>query len=315
MIKVNELKTDQWEIQVEDEGLRLDHWLTNRIEISRSQIKNYIGDGYVVVNEYPVKAGYRLKRSDRVKVTIPSSLSDQDFQVVAQPIPLEILYEDSDLLVINKGKDMVVHPGAGNREGTLVNALLHHCQNLSTLGGETRPGIVHRLDKDTTGVLLVAKNDDIHLSIAHQLKARQVERHYVALTHGIFKEDLGSIEAPIGRHPVDRKKMAVVDSGREAITHFQVLERFSKHTLVECRLVTGRTHQIRVHLASINHPIVGDSVYGRVKSKSNLGATSQTLHACYVAFDHPSKGFMEFEAPWPQELQNLVEKARGYQGS
>jgi len=229
--------------------------------------------------------------------------------VQAQDIPLDILYEDEDIIVINKPQGMVVHPAAGNYNSTLVNALLHHCRDLSGINGEMRPGIVHRIDKDTSGVLVVAKNDHSHVNLAQQIKDKTAVRKYIALVEGDIKEDAGTIDAPIGRHPVYRKKMAVVPGGRRAVTHFKVLERFGRYTLIEARLETGRTHQIRVHMAYIGHPVVGDPVYGYKRQSFNLNG--QLLHAQCLGFKHPRTGrYMEFCAPLPDYFTDVICKLR-----
>lgn len=284
---------------------RLDVWLTNQLAESRSQIKTLIENGHILVNGQSLKAGYPLRTGDQVCVSLPHP---KPIEVMPQNIPLDIVYEDHDLVVINKSKNMVVHPATGNWDNTLVNALLYHCSDLSGIGGKLRPGIVHRLDKDTTGLMVVAKNDRAHHELAKQLKDRLVKRHYVALAHGVFKETDGVVNAPIGRHPVDRKKMAVVANGRMAITNYYVKEVMHRFSLVECRLETGRTHQIRVHMASIHHSIVGDQLYG--PKQSSLGAESQLLHAFYLEFTHPSKGKMEFSCECPASFNEFVDKSR-----
>ncbi len=302
-----ELKDSEFQQKVDDpvvRGKRLDIYLTSQLDQTRSQIKCLIDQGNILVNSKQVKAGYKLNLGDLIHVRIPKP---QPVTVLPQEILLDIVYEDSDLVVLNKSKGMVVHPGAGNWDQTLVNALLYHCQDLSGIGGKLRPGIVHRLDKDTTGLLVVAKNDFTHLSLANQIKQRSVKRYYFALVHGVVKADHGKIEAPIGRHLVNRKRMAIVSSGRPAVTNFLVRRRMAKFTLLECRLETGRTHQIRVHLESIKHPIVGDPVYGR--RNLTLGCTSQMLHAYYLAFNHPKHGFMEFRCALPQVFEDTLEKS------
>ena len=227
----------------------------------------------------------------------------------AENIPLDVIYEDSDVIVINKSQDMVVHPAPGNYSGTLVNALLYHCRDLSGINGVLRPGIVHRIDKDTSGALVVAKNDNAHNSLAMQLKDHSMTRSYLALVEGIIKQDEGSIDEPIGRHPKDRIKMAVVENGKKAITHYKVIERFDNYTLVECNLETGRTHQIRVHMAKIGHPLVGDLVYGFKKQRFNL--KGQVLHAKRLGFIHPSTNeYMEFVSPLPDYFEKLITKLR-----
>lgn len=289
-----------------DAGIRLDRFLTERIGQTRSQVKRLIDSSLVTVNGVAVKAGYALRCADRIEVVIPAP---EPLALEPENLELEIVYEDDDLAVINKPAGLVVHPGAGNASGTLVNALLHHCPDLSGIGGKLRPGIVHRLDKDTSGLMVVAKNDWAHQQLAAQIKAREVKRHYLALAHGIIKSESGIIDKPIGRHPHDRKRMAVREQGRQAVTEYQVREYFAdRYTLVECRLRTGRTHQIRVHLAAINHPVVGDPVYGR--KHGNLGSERQLLHAFYLAFTHPRCGWMEFRAELPVDFQEALARAR-----
>ena len=286
-------------------GKRLDIWLGEQMEITRSQLKQLIDKQFVLVNGEIVKAGYGVKDGDRISLSVPQPRS-----VSLQPeaIPLEIVYEDDNIAVINKPKGLVVHPAAGNWDGTLVNSLLYHIDTLSTVGGPLRPGIVHRLDKDTSGLLVIAKNNEMHEHLKKQLQKRLVHRHYLALVHGSFSKDEGVIDAPIGRHPKDRKKMTVLDTGRRAVTHYTVKDRFPKYTLVECRLETGRTHQIRVHLASIHHPIVGDPVYGR--RCFELGAETQMLHAAYLAFYNLDGYPMEFHSEPPEAFKNILGKAR-----
>ena len=284
---------------------RLDLWLGDHLDLSRSQLKRLIDGQMVKVNGEAVKAGYRIKEGDQISVRIPETRQPS---LAPEPIPLEIVYEDADLAVINKPKGLVVHPGAGHFSGTLVNALLFQVDQLAAGSEKSRPGIVHRLDKDTSGLLMVAKTNESYAFLTKQLHDREVERHYLALVQGAVSLSEGTIDKPIGRHPKDRKKMAVVDHGRQAQTNFRVQERFSKHSLVSCSLVTGRTHQIRVHLASIHHPLVGDLLYGL--KTNNLGATSQMLHACYLGFKHPSGRFLEFESRPDTEFVQIVEKAR-----
>ncbi|HHX01937.1 MAG TPA: RluA family pseudouridine synthase [Firmicutes bacterium] len=290
-----------------DVGTRLDRYLAERIGQTRSQIKRLIDSGLITINGSTVKAGYSLKISDHIEVVIPEPAP---LELEPEDLELEIVYQDADLAVINKPAGLVVHPGAGNARGTLVNALLFHCPDLSGIGGKLRPGIVHRLDKDTSGLLVVAKNDHTHQELAAQIKARTVKRHYLALVHGRVKNEQGIIDQPIGRHPHDRKKMVVrEEQGRRAITEFEVKEHFGDlYTLVECRLQTGRTHQIRVHLAAINHPVVGDPAYGR--KHGNLGCKRQLLHAFYLAFSHPRCGWMDFHADLPADFQKALTRAR-----
>lgn len=289
--------------------LRIDRCIADEYEeISRSYIQKLIKDGLVYVNDKQCKASLKVSSGDIIRFTAPdASIPD----IVPENIPLDILYEDKDIIVINKPKGMVVHPAPGHYSHTLVNALLYHCgSELSGINGVLRPGIVHRIDMDTTGSLLVCKNDKAHLSIAKQLKEHSVKRIYTALVHGSMKNDEGRIDAPIGRHHTDRKKMTVdYDAGRRAVTNYRVIERFDKYTLIECRLETGRTHQIRVHLSSVGHPIVGDEVYCNLKSPCKL--EGQTLHAGIIGFIHPSTGqYIEIEAPLPQYFVSLLIKLR-----
>jgi 23S rRNA pseudouridine1911/1915/1917 synthase len=289
----------------EGAGTRLDLYLSERLDTSRSQVKRLVDSESVLVNGEVVKAGYKLRAGDQVVVTVTP---EPDQSLEPQPIPLEIIYEDEELAVINKPKGLVVHPGAGNWSGTLVHALLYHLDDLAEGGGAERPGIVHRLDKDTSGLMVVAKTNSAHAFLSDLLQARLMEKHYLALVHGVMRDDEGLIDKPIGRHPKDRKKMAVVPKGREAQTIFTVVERFRKYTLVKLRLITGRTHQIRVHLSSIHHPIVGDPLYGL--KTGNLGASSQMLHACYLAFPHPHGQVVEFNSSPGREFWEIVEEAR-----
>lgn len=291
-------------VEEEHENERLDLFLTNQLnDLTRSFVQKLIREGHVTVNVKPVKPNYRLQASDRVTVMIPAP---KPMDVVAEDIPLAVLYEDDDIIVINKARGMVVHPAAGNYQGTLVNALLEHCKNLSGINGEIRPGIVHRLDKDTSGVMVAAKNDRAHISLAQQIKNRTASRIYWAIVHGNIKEEHGSIHAPIGRHPADRKKMAVTfENSREATTNFTVLTRFGEYTLVECKLLTGRTHQIRVHMAYIGHPVVGDPKYG--VQKQEFAIVGQALHARELRLTHPvSKEAMHFTAPVPADMNDIL---------
>ena len=259
----------------------------------------------VEADGHPIKASFRLG-SQELAVTIPDAETPD---IKPEDIPLDILYEDDDLLVVNKPKGMVVHPAHGHYSGTLVNALMYHCHDsLSGINGILRPGIVHRIDMDTTGSLIVCKNDKAHRAIAEQLKVHSITRRYRAIVHGTVKEDSGTINAPIGRHPLERKKMAVNEqNGKPAVTHYQVLKRFRQFTYIECELETGRTHQIRVHMASIHHPLLGDTVYG--PSKCPYPLQGQTLHAMTIGFLHPSTGeYMEFSAPLPDYFEKLLAK-------
>lgn len=288
-------------------GERIDKLLSDFLEgQSRSYLQKLMKEGRVFVQGRSVKANYRVSGGDVIGLEIPDP---EEPDILPENIPLDILYEDEDLLVVNKPKGMVVHPGAGHYSGTLVNALLYHCAgNLSGINGVLRPGIVHRIDMDTTGSLVVCKNDFSHNSLAEQLKVHSISRRYRAVVHGVLKEDEGTVEAPIGRHPVDRKRMAVnYKNGKEAVTHYRVLERFRQYTYIECRLETGRTHQIRVHMASIGHPLLGDGVYGPSRCPYKL--QGQTLHAQVLGFLHPRTGaYMEFEAPLPSYFEELLEK-------
>ena len=303
---------DQKIIQASDEykGLRIDKFLSEQNpDYSRSYIQKLIKDGQVSVSGKAVKSNYKIDGSEEIVLLIPEQILPD---ILPENIPLDILYEDQDLIVINKPKGMVVHPAAGHYSGTLVNALMYHCKDdLSGINGVMRPGIVHRIDQNTTGSLLVCKNDYAHNFIASQLKVHSITRKYRAIVHGNIKEDHGTIDAPIGRHPIDRKKMAIEPrNGREAVTHFQVLERFGNYTYIECQLETGRTHQIRVHMSSIHHPIVGDDVYGPAKCPFS-GLQGQTLHAQVLGFIHPrTKKYMEFSAPLPEYFESLLQKLR-----
>lgn len=293
--------------EMEDE--RIDKCICGYMEsLSRSYIQKIIKDGNVYVNGLPVKANYKVRVEDKVRFIIPDSVEPD---IPVQDIPLDIIYEDSDILIINKPKDMVVHPAPGHYEGTIVNAVMFHCKDaLSGINGVMRPGIVHRIDKDTTGSLIICKNDEAHNDIASQLKEHSINRRYRAIVWGRIKEDEGIIDAPIGRHPNDRKKMAINETnGKHAITHYKVLERFDKFTYIECRLETGRTHQIRVHMTSLGHPLLGDDVYSSAKSPYKVNG--QTLHAMILGFVHPStKEYMEFEAPLPDYFEDILRKLR-----
>ena len=303
------MRIEEFQIEIEG-GERIDKFLTNEmVDYSRSYVQKLIKDGHVKVGDKTVKANYKLSYDEIIRVEIPD-LTEPD--IVAENIPLDILYEDDDILFVNKPKGMVVHPAAGHYSGTLVNALMYHCgDSLSGINGVMRPGIVHRIDMDTTGSLLVCKNDVAHQKLAEQLKEHSIHRIYHALVHGNIKEDSGTINAPIGRHPIDRKKMGInTQNGREAITHYEVLERFGDYTYIACKLETGRTHQIRVHMASIRHPLVGDLVYGPQKCPfPNL--QGQTLHAKTLGIIHPRTGeYLEVNAPLPEYFQKLLERLR-----
>lgn len=291
------------------EGYRLDKYLSEAIpELSRSYLQKVIKDNGVLVGEKSAKGSYKVTEGEVVKLSVPEAVIPE---IEPEEIPLDILYEDRDVILINKPKDMVVHPAAGHYSGTLVNGLMYHCrESLSGINGVMRPGIVHRIDKDTTGVLIVCKNDQSHNCLAEQLKEHSITRRYRAIVHGVIQEEEGTVNAPIGRHPVDRKRMAIVkDGGKEAITHYRVLERLKGYTYVECRLETGRTHQIRVHMTSLGHPLLGDEIYGNVKSPFKL--QGQTLHAMVLGFIHPvTEEYMEYEAPLPEYFQHLLQVLR-----
>lgn len=296
-----------FDVQEEDKNLRIDRYLANQLsEQSRSYIQKLIREEQVVVNGKTVKANYKVQPFDHLTLTIPQL---QEPDILPEDIPLDILYEDEDVLVINKPKNMVVHPSAGHYTHTVVNAVLFHCKNqLSGINGVLRPGIVHRIDMDTTGAIVICKNDYSHQVLADQLKVHSTTRKYRAIVCGNIKEDEGTIEGPIGRHPVDRKKMAINEkNGKSAITHFKVLERFGNYTYVECQLETGRTHQIRVHMASKGHPLLGDTLYGPAKCPFHL--QGQCLHAMVLGFIHPTKNeYMEFTAPLPDYFLHLLQK-------
>ncbi len=289
----------------EQTGGRLDAYLTQELAgYTRSFIKNLISEGMVTLNGSVVKAGHKLKIGDVLEVQIPQT---QTIDAIPQNIPLEILYQDADIAVINKPQGMVVHPAAGNMDGTLVNAVLFHMEDLSGIGGKQRPGIVHRLDKDTSGVIVIAKNDAAHNALSTQLKDRKMKKSYIALCHGNVKADNGTIHTGIDRHPRDRKKMAVLPSGREAVTHFTVLKRYGKYTLVEFNIETGRTHQIRVHAKHMGCPVVGDATYTKLKNGFRLDG--QLLHAQKLGLYHPKTGeYMEFTAPMPAYFAKVLDQ-------
>lgn len=296
----------------EEQGERLDKYLSACFpDVSRSFIQKLLKQQQVTVNDTLGKASYAIRENDKIQLTMPEAVEPE---ILAEDIPLDILYEDKDVLVVNKPKGMVVHPAPGHYSGTLVNAVMYHCKdNLSGINGVLRPGIVHRIDKDTTGSLIICKNDVAHNSLAQQLKEHSINRKYIAVVHGILKEEQGTINAPIGRNPNDRMKMAVnYQNGKDAITHYRVLARLENYTLVECVLETGRTHQIRVHMASIHHPLLGDAVYGPAKCPYKL--QGQTLHAMVLGFVHPvSVEYVEVSAPLPVYMKELLRKL-GFQG-
>lgn len=297
-------------VEEDEEGDRLDVYLSDQfVDMSRSYIQKIIKDKKVTVNGKVEKAKYLVKEEDKVVIEIPKP---KILEVVPQDIPIEIVYEDDDIIIVNKPQGMVVHPAPGNYEGTLVNAILYHCKgNLSSINGVIRPGIVHRIDKDTSGILMIAKNNNSHNCLAEQLKDHSITREYEFICHGVFKEDNITVDRPIGRNPKDRLKMAIVPNGKRAVTHFEVLERFNGYTHVRARLETGRTHQIRVHAMSINHPLVGDPVYGPKNSKIKLNG--QALHAKKLGFIHPTtKEYVEFDSELPDYFQKLLEKLRKY---
>ena len=291
----------------EQKNVRIDKFLSEQLpDQSRSYLQKLLKEGNVTVNEKPVKANYKVQLSDTVRLELPEP---ENPDILPEDIPLDILYEDEDVLIINKPKGMVVHPSVGHYTHTVVNAVMFHCKDhLSGINGVMRPGIVHRIDMDTTGAIVICKNDMAHQSLADQLKEHSITRKYRALVHGNLKEDEGTVEGPIGRHPTDRKKMAINHkNGKPAVTHYKVLERFGSYTFIECQLETGRTHQIRVHMASIKHPLLGDDVYGPKKSKYTL--EGQCLHAKVLGFVHPRTGeYMEFEVPLPEYFEKLLNK-------
>lgn len=295
-----------YEITEELEDERIDKCLSALIDsLSRSFIQKMIKEEAVTVNGMPVKGSYRVRAEDRVAFRLPKAVEPD---IAPEDIPLDILYEDRDVIVVNKPKGMVVHPAAGHYSGTLVNALMYHCrEGLSGINGVLRPGIVHRIDMDTTGSIIACKNDAAHSSIAAQLKEHSVTRRYHAICHGVLKEDQGTIDKPIGRHPVERKRMAVMEQGgKPAVTHYRVLKRFDGYTYIECELETGRTHQIRVHMAAIGHPLLGDELYSGRRIPFRL--QGQTLHAKILGFRHPSTGeYVEVDAPLPGYFMHLLE--------
>lgn len=293
----------------EHSGERIDRFLSGNLEaLSRSYIQKLLKESRILVNNNTVKANYKILEGDQIDIQIPEP---EILDIRPENIPLDILYEDDDILIVNKPKGMVVHPSPGHYNHTLVNAVLYHCgDRLSGINGVLRPGIVHRIDMDTTGSLLICKNDHAHQILAEQLKDHSITRKYQAVVYGNLKADSGTVDAPIGRHPIDRKKMSTKSPhGKRAVTHFTVLERFGNYTYIECTLETGRTHQIRVHMASVGHPILGDTVYGPARCPFRL--QGQTLHAKTLGFVHPSTGeYMEFDAPLPEYFSALLDKLR-----
>lgn len=292
----------------EEEGDRLDVYLSEQLgDMSRSYIQKIIKDKKVEVNNKIEKAKYLVKEEDKIKIEIPAP---KLLEVVAQDIPIDIVYEDDDVLIVNKPQDMVVHPAPGNYDNTLVNAILYHCKDkLSSINGVIRPGIVHRIDKDTSGLLMIAKNNNAHNSLAEQLKDHSITREYEFICHGVVKDDKITVNKPIGRNPKDRLKMAVVKDGKHAVTHFEVVERFENFTHMRARLETGRTHQIRVHALSINHPLLGDPIYGPKNTKFKLNG--QTLHAKKLGFIHPTTNkYIEFDSELPEYFKEIIKKLK-----
>ena len=295
-------------VEGEEDNERLDYHLATHLnDTSRTYIQKLIKEGLVLVNGKPEKAKYLVQESDYITISIPIPVK---LEVIPENIPLSIIYEDEDIVIINKQQGMVVHPAPGNYTGTLVNALLYQIKNLSSINGIIRPGIIHRLDKDTSGIIMVAKNDESHKFLSEQLKSRNVKREYIAIVHGVIKDKEGIINAPIGRDPRDRKKMTVINTNsKEAITHYKVIEEFQKFSFVKAKLETGRTHQIRVHMAYINHPIVGDITYSRNANKFNIN--KQLLHAIKLGFVHPrTKDYMEFETDIPESFNEVLKTLR-----
>lgn len=293
-------------VKDDEVGKRIDSYLSNKDdEISRVAVQRLIKNDKILVNGKSTKASYKVQENDNIKV---EEEKPKEISLKPQDIPVEIIYEDKDIIVVNKPKGMVVHPANGNPDGTLVNSLMSICKDsLSGIGGEIRPGIVHRLDKDTSGVIVVAKNDKAHINLSEQIKNHKVEKTYIALVKGVVKANEATIDMPIGRSTKDRKKMAVVKNGKEAVTHFKVLKRYDRYTLLEVKIDTGRTHQIRVHMAEIGHPVVGDMVYSN--GKNDFGVEGQMLHAKSLDFRHPITGKqMHLEAELPKYFKNIIEK-------
>lgn len=297
-----------YHVKEQEAGERLDIYLTkNMTDTSRSTVQRLITSGDVTVNEKVVKSNYKVQNLDSITVSLPDI---KPLELIPEEIPLTVLYEDHDIIIVNKSRGMVVHPAVGNYNGTLVNALLEHCEDLSGINGVARPGIVHRLDKDTSGVMVVAKSDRAHVSLAKQIKDRTASRRYLAIVYGNIKEEQGVIKAPIGRHPSDRKKMAVTFvNSKEATTKFRVIERFGAYTLVECKLLTGRTHQIRVHMAYIGHSVVGDPKYG--PGRMPFSIIGQALHSAELKITHPvTADLMVFTAPLPEDMETILKELR-----
>jgi len=290
-------------VEENEQNKRIDSFLIEKLDFSRSKIQKMIKDNYILVNDKKTKNSYVLRKND---IIIVNDDYEEEMKVEAENIPLDIIYEDDDLIIVNKPKGMVVHPGNGNFNGTLVNALMHHSLELSTVNGEFRPGIVHRIDKDTSGLLMIAKNDFTHNALAQQLSLKETHRKYIALVWGVITNNTGTIDAPIGRDSKDRKKMAVTDvNSKNAVTHFTVLERYNNATLISCKLETGRTHQIRVHMNYIGHPVVNDPVYG---SRKKINDKGQCLHAEEIGFIHPrTNKYMEFKVDCPKDFMDILD--------
>ena len=302
----NHMEKMEHTILEEQKGDRIDKVISALDEEwSRTQVQQWIKDGNALVNGQVVKTNYKCAINDLIEITIPDP---EPLDVIPEEMDLDIYYEDTDVLVVNKPRGMVVHPAPGHLTGTLVNGLMAHCKDLSGINGVLRPGIVHRIDKDTSGLLMVAKNDMAHESLVNQLVEKSVTRKYKAIVHGVIPHDFGTIDAPLGRDPKDRQSMTVVDDGKHAVTHFHVLERYTNFTLVECQLETGRTHQIRVHMKYIGYPLAGDPKYG---PKKTLDIDGQALHAGILGFVHPrTQEYLEFEAPIPSDFESLLEQLR-----
>ena len=294
-------------LEINEENVRLDKFIMNSIsDLSRTLIQEYIKEGHVLVNGKIEKASYKIKMNDAIEITIPDN---KEMDVLPEDIPLDIVYEDQDVIVVNKPSGMIVHPSVGIYSGTLVNALLYHCKDLSGINGVNRPGIVHRIDKETSGLLMVAKNDKAHINLSEQIQNREVKKVYLALVRGVIPENEATINMPIARSTKDRKKMAVDKKGKVAITHFKVLERFEKYTYLEVAIETGRTHQIRVHMAEIGHPVVGDYTYSNGKNEFNI--QGQMLHAKSLEFKHPITGKqMHLEAPLPEYFTEILNRLK-----
>lgn len=309
--EINEETLRQWLIDAAASGERMDKFIAESMEdVSRTQVQQWIKEGHIKVNGNVVKPNYKMSAGDQVIVIFPEP---EPADIVAEAIPIEVVYEDEDVIVVNKQRGLVVHPAAGHHNGTLVNALLYHCKDLSGINGIMRPGIVHRIDKDTSGLIIAAKNDKAHAHLAAQFKAHSITRKYIALVQGNLAHDQGTIDAPIGRDPHDRKLFTVTEkNAKHAVTHFSVIERFGDCTLVELKLETGRTHQIRVHMKFIGHALVGDPAYGRSKAVQRVTMEGgQALHAAVLGFVHPrTEEYLQFEAPLPEDMAHLLESIR-----